>query len=84
VVGLEVADFTEPELRQEILKLRRRLKKLTALLRLTLSSRQGPNAELRLHHDGAPMKCTSGGNDHALELAEYVVPFLATKQRYLG
>ena len=37
VVGLEVADFTEPELRQEILKLRRRVKKLTALLRLTLA-----------------------------------------------
>jgi hypothetical protein len=37
VVGLEVADFTEPELRQEILKLRRRVKRLTALLRLTLA-----------------------------------------------
>ena len=37
MVGLEVADFTEPELRQEILKLRRRVKKLTALLRLTLA-----------------------------------------------
>ena len=36
VVGLEAAALTEPELRQEILKLRRRVKKLTALLRLTL------------------------------------------------
>ena len=36
VVGLDVADLTEPELRQEILKLRRRVRKLTALLRLVL------------------------------------------------
>ena len=37
VVGLDVADLTEPELRQEILKLRRRVHKLTALLRLALA-----------------------------------------------
>jgi transposase InsO family protein len=37
VVCLEVADLTEPELRQEILKLRRRVHKLTALLRLMLA-----------------------------------------------
>ena len=37
VVGLDVADLTEPELRQEILKLRRRVHKLTALLRLVLA-----------------------------------------------
>ena len=37
VVRLEVADLTEPELRQEILKLRRRVEKLGALLRLTLA-----------------------------------------------
>src|ERR671919_1694946 len=36
VVSLEVADLTEPELRQEILKLRRRVEQLAALLRLTL------------------------------------------------
>jgi hypothetical protein len=36
VVSLEVADLTEQELRQEILKLRRRVKKLAALLRLAL------------------------------------------------
>ena len=34
VVCLDVADLTEPELRQEVLKLRRRVQKLTALLRL--------------------------------------------------
>jgi len=37
VVGLVVADLTEPELRQEVLKLRRRVQKLTALLRLVLA-----------------------------------------------
>jgi hypothetical protein len=37
VVTLETADLTEPELRQEILKLRRRVEKLAALLRLALA-----------------------------------------------
>jgi putative transposase len=37
VVGLDVSDLTEPELRQEVLKLRRRVRKLTALLRLALA-----------------------------------------------
>ena len=37
VVCLDVADLTEPELRQEVLKLRRRVQKLTVLLRLTLA-----------------------------------------------
>ena len=37
VVCLDVADLTEPELRQEVLKLRRRVQKLTALLRLVLA-----------------------------------------------
>jgi putative transposase len=37
VVCLDVADLTEPELRQEVLKLRRRVHKLTALLRLVLA-----------------------------------------------
>jgi transposase InsO family protein len=37
VVGLDVADLTEPELQQEVLKLRRRVQKLTALLRLALA-----------------------------------------------
>jgi hypothetical protein len=36
VVCLDGADLTEPELRQEVLKLRRRMQKLTALLRLAL------------------------------------------------
>ena len=37
VVCLDAADLTEPELRQEVLKLRRRVQKLTALLRLALA-----------------------------------------------
>jgi len=37
VVSVEVADLTEPELRHEILKLRRRVEKLAALLRLALA-----------------------------------------------
>src|SRR4030095_4411606 len=37
VVSLELANLTEPELRQEILQLRRRVEKLAALLRLALA-----------------------------------------------
>ena len=37
VLCLDVADLTEPELRQEVLKLRRRVRKLTAPLRLVLA-----------------------------------------------
>jgi putative transposase len=40
VVCLDVADLTEPELQQEVLKLRRRVQKLTALLRLVLAVRR--------------------------------------------
>ena len=36
-VSVDVANLTEPELRQEILKLRRRIEKLAALLRLALA-----------------------------------------------
>src|SRR3989441_10449 len=37
VVCLDVADLTEPEFRQEVVKLRRRVQKLTTLLRLVLA-----------------------------------------------
>src|SRR6516225_11218226 len=37
VIGLDVVDLTEPELRREILKVRRRVQKLTALLHLALA-----------------------------------------------
>ena len=53
VVGLDVADLTEPELRQVVLKLRRRVRKLTALLRLpycpeTRSSEESAPNPLRI------------------------------------
>jgi hypothetical protein len=37
VISLEVADLTEPELRHEIVKLRRHVEKLAALLQLALA-----------------------------------------------
>jgi hypothetical protein len=40
VVSLGVTDLREPELQQEVLELRRRVKKLTALLRLALVLRR--------------------------------------------
>jgi predicted metal-dependent hydrolase len=40
VVRLQVTSLTEPELRQEILKLRRRVEELAALLRLALGRRE--------------------------------------------
>ena len=46
VVSLDVADLTEPELRQEILKLRRRVEKLAALLRLALALLQASGFSL--------------------------------------
>jgi putative transposase len=46
VVSLKVADLTEPELRQEILRLRRRLEKLAALLRLALALLQASGFKL--------------------------------------
>ena len=52
VVGLEVANFTEQELRQEILTLRLRVSKLAALLRLA-----GPVTSLRIQ----PVGRTSAG-----------------------
>jgi hypothetical protein len=49
VVCLDVADLTEPELRQEILMLRRRVQKLTALLRLV---------QALLRHHGCVRRCS--------------------------
>ena len=43
VIGLDVVDLTEPELRWEILKLRRRVQKLTALLHLALACYEPPS-----------------------------------------
>ena len=46
VVSLDVADLTEPELQHEVLRLRRRVKKLTALLRLALARRRSSGVTL--------------------------------------
>ncbi len=55
VASLDVADLTEPERRQEILRLRRRVRKLAALLRLVLALlqasgtvRERPTAKKRI------------------------------------
>jgi putative transposase len=52
VVSLEVADVTEAELRQEILKLRRRVEKLAVLLRLALALLQ--TSKFRLSGERLP------------------------------
>src|SRR5215469_514661 len=46
VVCLDATELTEPELRQEMLKLRRRVRKLTALLRLVLAVLQASGFRL--------------------------------------
>jgi hypothetical protein len=48
VVCLDVTELTEPELRQEVLKLRRRVRKLKALLRLVLTLLQTSGFRLRV------------------------------------
>ena len=48
VVYVDVTELTEPELRQEVLKLRRRVRKLTALLRLALTLLQASHFRLTL------------------------------------
>ena len=52
MVCLDGADLTEPELRQEVLKLRRRVQKLTALLRLVLAVLR--TSEFRLTEERLP------------------------------
>ena len=59
VVCLDVANLTEPELRQEVLKLRRRVQKLRALLRLALALLRTSGFTLtgvRLPDGGAKMR----------------------------
>ena len=65
VVGLSEcgADLTEPELRQEVLKLRRRVQKLTALLRLALALLRTSGFRLtgarRISPPGSPNMCVT-------------------------
>jgi hypothetical protein len=59
VIGLDVADLTEPQLRQEVLKLRRRVQKLAALLRLAVALLRTSGFSLngeRLPDGGAEMR----------------------------
>ena len=59
VVWLDVTELTEPELRQEVIKLRRRLRKLTALLRLALALLQTSGFRLtvaRLAREHVPLR----------------------------
>ena len=59
VVGLDVTDLRAPELQQEVLRLRRRVKKLTALLRLALALLRSSGFTLtheRLPNGGAKIR----------------------------
>jgi hypothetical protein len=53
VVCVDVVDLTESELRQEVLKLRRRVQKLSALLRLALALLRGIVKTLAVCSDAA-------------------------------
>jgi len=59
VVGLDVTDLRAPELQQEVLRLRRRVKKLTALLRLAFALLRSSGFSLtreRLPNGGAKIR----------------------------
>jgi hypothetical protein len=60
VVSLDVTDLKESELRQEVLELRRRVMKLTALLRLTLAVLR--SSGFTLTHDRLPEGATRSGS----------------------
>jgi hypothetical protein len=81
VVGLDVADLTEPELRQEVLKLRRRVHKLTALLRLTLALLR--TSGFRLTGARLPDGCAKTRILRAVDRARVYLPLRAIL-RFLG
>jgi hypothetical protein len=73
VVSLDVAALTEPALRQEILKLRQRVQKLAALLRLVLALLQASRftvsrraAARRTRQEADPLRRRSGPRVHPL------------------
>jgi hypothetical protein len=72
VVSLDVADLTEPELRQEVLKLRRRVQKLSALLRLALALLQ--TSEVRFTGDRLPDERAKMQNLRAVDRAREHIP----------
>jgi putative transposase len=80
VVGLDVTDLRAPELQQEVLRLRRRVKKLTALLRLALALLRSSGFSLtreRLPNGSAKIRIL-----HAVDRAREFVP-LRTILRFL-
>jgi hypothetical protein len=70
VVSVDVADLTVPELRHEILKLRRRVQKLTALLRLVLTLLRASVSRCRV--SGCLMATTRGGSLARQSAREFV------------
>jgi len=80
VVSLDVADLTEPELRREILKLRRRVQKLTALLRLAVALLR--SSGFTLTHERLPDGRAKNRILNAVDRARPFVP-LGTLLRFL-
>ena len=91
VVCPDGADLTEPELRQELLKLRRRVQKLTALLRLmvallrssgfTLMHERLPDGRAKTRDSrrgSGPRVCAVAGTPTIFAIVANSVPCLAT------
>ena len=75
VVSLDVTDLSAPALHQEVLELRRRLKKLTALLRLALGLLRCSGFELT--HERLPDGRAKIRILRAVDLAREYVPLRA-------
>ena len=72
VVSLDVTDLSTPTLHQEVLELRRRVKKLTALLRLALALLRGSG--FTLMHERLPNGCAKNRILRAVDRARAYVP----------
>ena len=91
VVSLDVTDLRAPELQQEILRLRRRVKKLTALLRLALALLRSsgfmltherlPDGRAKMEdlagRGSCPCVCSVGGTPAVPAIVPESVPCLA-------
>ena len=75
VVSVDVADLTELELREEVLKLRRRVQKLAALLRLALTLLRISN--FTLASERLPDGCDKQRIMHAIDQAHACIPMRA-------
>jgi transposase InsO family protein len=75
VVSLDVLDLSAPELQLEILQLRRRVRKLTALLRLAFALLQ--SSGFTLAHERLPDACAKIRILRALDRAREFVPLRA-------